>query len=141
MRQDFCSEHSIFILIYSFHLLVAIPPVFAIAYIACIRITWLETQNFPVNVIGSSTLKMLCNIQVLWFFLFFNVFVFRNFYLSVPALRTWVLFSVFLYLDFRWSFLETVPMFVVLGHQDKNFWRQKHWKIKRLLKLEYYKKM
>ena len=31
--------------------------------------------------------------------------------------------------------LKTVPMFGALGHQEKNFWRQKHWKIKKLVML------
>ena len=43
-------------------------------------------------VIGSSKLKMFSKIQDLKNFLFFNVFVVRNFYLGVPVPQTWALF-------------------------------------------------
>ena len=50
----------------------------------------------------------------------FQVFVLRNFHLGVPGPRTWALFL---------KVLRIVPMFGALGHQDKNFWGQKTWKI------------
>ena len=48
-------------------------------------------QDSPV--IGSSKLKMLNDIQELSTFLFFNVFVVRNFYPGFPGPRKWALFS------------------------------------------------
>ena len=56
-------------------------------------ITFGNLQDSPV--VGSSKLKMFSNIQVLAIFLFFNVFVVRNFYLGVPGLPTWALFLNF----------------------------------------------
>ena len=76
-----------------------------------------------------------------------SVFIFiATFYISIIiwnswkyicTIQNWVVMVVQV-----WLFLLTLTHKVggrVLGHQDKYFWRQKHWKIKRLLKLEYYK--
>ena len=52
-------------------------------------------------------------------FSFFQCFVFRNWF---QVSRTWALFHKVI----------KVPMFGVLGHQDKNFWRQKTLKNKKV---------